>query len=193
MIAYLEGTIQQKEDQHLVVLVNNIGYKVFTLPGALLASQIGATAKLHTHQHVREDSLDLYGFERPEELKTFETLIGVTGIGPKSALGILSITTPENLRTAVASGNVGLLTKVSGIGRKTAERLIVELRDTFTLEAKRRGEPAATYQEGDIEVIEALEHLGYSVSEARKTLEAIPKDLTETEARLKAALRQLAK
>lgn len=193
MIAYLEGTIRDKAEQHVVLVVNSVGYKVFVLAGALLQFNLGETVKLHTHQHVREDAIELYGFERPEELNTFETLIGITGVGPKTALGILSITTPEQLRMAVASGNVGLLTKVSGVGRKTAERLIVELKDTFALEDKRKGAEAATIFESDIEVIEALERLGYAKSEARKAVEAIPKDITDTEARLKTALKHLAK
>lgn len=191
MIAYLEGTIQQKGEQYVVVVTNSVGYKVFVLAGALLQFALGASAALHTHQYVREDAIELYGFERPEELRMFETLIAITGVGPKTALGILSITTPEQLRTSVASGSVGLLTKVSGVGRKTAERLIVELKDTFALEEKRKGEEAATIYESDIEVIEALERLGYSRSESRKAVEALPKELADTEARLKTALKHL--
>ena len=192
MIAYLEGTIQSKGEQYVIVVVNGVGYKVFVLPPTSSAATVGADASLHTHQYVRENALELYGFERPEELRMFEVLIGVTGIGPKSALGILSITTPEQLRAAVVSGNVGLLTKVSGIGKKTAERLLVELKDTFIAEQKKRtGDVAPTMYEGDVEVIEALERLGYSVGDARKALEGLPKELTDTEARLKAALRQL--
>ena len=192
MIAYLEGTIQSKGEQYVVVVVNGVGYKIFVLPPTVAALLVGADVALHTHQYVRENALELYGFERPEELKMFEVLIGVTGIGPKSALGILSITTPEQLRAAVISGNVGLLTKVSGIGKKTAERLLVELKDSFIAEQKKRtGTTAPTMYEGDIEVIEALERLGYSIGEARKAIEALPKELTNTEARLKAALKQL--
>lgn len=176
----------------MIVVVNGVGYKVFVLPPTSIAATVGAEVALHTHQYVRENALELYGFKRPEELRMFEVLIGVTGIGPKTALGILSITTPEQLRGAVISGNVGLLTKVSGIGKKTAERLLVELKDTFIAEQKKRiGDVAPTMYEGDVEVIEALERLGYSVGEARKAIEALPKDLIDTEARLKAALKQI--
>jgi Holliday junction DNA helicase RuvA len=191
MIAYIEGTIQSTGTQHVIVVVNNIGYKVHVLQSLLFTAGVGTTAALHTHQHVREDALELYGFERPEELKMFEALIGISGVGPKTALGILSITTPEQLRTAVASGNIGLLTKVSGVGRKTAERLVLELKDTFAVEEKARGEKASTLYESDLEVIDALESLGYSRTEARQAIEALPKDVTETEARLKAALKSL--
>ncbi len=191
MIAYLEGTIQSIGENSAVVLTNGIGYRVFVMPSFILQTKVGSSVSLHTHQYVREDALELYGFDRPEELLMFETLIGITGVGPKTALGILSLTTPEQLRTAVASGNVALLTKVSGVGRKTAERLIVELKDTFALEEKAQGEHASTLYESDLEVIEALERLGYGRVDARKAVESIPKDLVDTESRLKAALKNV--
>ena len=192
MIASLEGTIQSLGEQHVVLVVNGVGYRVFATPSTSSTATVGASIALYTHLYVRENALELYGFVRPEELATFGILISVSGVGPKTALGILSITSPEQLRSAVVSGNVGLLTKVSGIGKKTAERLMVELKDTFTADAKRHGgQTAPTIYEGDIEVIEALEQLGYSLSDARKAVEGLPKDLTDTEGRLKAALRQL--
>lgn len=192
MIAYLEGKILSKNEHSLVVAVSGVGYKVFALPPTINSATVGVAICLHTHQYVRENALELYGFERPEELKTFELLINVSGIGPKSALGILSITTPEQLRAAVGSGNAALLTKVSGIGKKTAERLLVELKDTFAAEAKREPKGSeSTIYEGDIEVIEALEKLGYSLSDARKALEKLPKEIINTEERLKQALREL--
>lgn len=191
MIAYLEGTIRQLGETFLVLTTNGVGYRVQVLPSLLLRAEVGVTAAVHTHQYVREDALELYGFERPEELTSFETLIGITGVGPRTAMGILSITTPEQLRTAVASGKVELLTKVSGVGKKTAERLILELKDTFALEEKARGQQAATLYESDIEVIEALERLGYSRTEARRAVESVSKDVDQMEDRLKAALKGL--
>ena len=192
MIAYLEGTIQSINEQDLVVVVQGIGYRVFVTPTTIGESEVAAAVALHTHQYVRDDALELYGFARPEELRMFKLLIGVSGVGPKTALGILAITSPEQLRAAVVSGNVGLLTKVSGIGKKTAERLLVELKDTFIADAKSRPSAgASTVYEGDIEVIEGLERLGYSISDARKALEGLPAELTDTGVRLKAALKQL--
>lgn len=193
MIAYLEGKILSTGEQHVVVGVHGVGYRVFVLQSFLFQAKIGNDVVLQTHQYVREDSLELYGFERQEELVTFEVLIGITGVGPKTALGILSITTPEQLRTAVASGNVGLLTKVSGVGKKTAERLIVELKDTFAIEEKKKGAEAGQLYEQDVEVIEALEQLGYGRGEARKAIEQLPKDIIDTETRLKTALKHLGK
>ncbi len=191
MIAYLEGTIQSMGENFVILTNSGVGYKVFVMPSLVLQASIGSKAALHTHQYVREDALELYGFERPQELAMFETLIAITGVGPKTALGILSLTTPEQLRTAVATGNVALLTKVSGVGRKTAERLIVELKDTFALEEKVRGEKMGTLYESDLEVIEALERLGYGKTEARRAVESISKDVVDTEARLKAALKHV--
>src|SRR3989338_7655700 len=138
MIAYLEGTIQSINEQDLVVVVQGIGYRVFVTPTTIGEAEVAAAVALHTHQYVRDDALELYGFARPEELRMFKLLICVSGVGPKTALGILAITSPEQLRAAVVSGNVGLLTKVSGIGKKTAERLLVELKDTFIADAKKR-------------------------------------------------------
>jgi Holliday junction DNA helicase RuvA len=174
-----------------VVLVGNVGYKVFVTPAVRGEAEVGDEVALHTHQYVREDALELYGFARPEQLRTFGRLLGVSGIGPKTALGVLSVTTPEQLRTAVVSGNVGILTKVSGIGKKTAERLLVELKDAFVAEAQQRRGVAPTLYESDVEVIEALERLGYSPTEARQAIESLPRDLADTEARLKAALKTL--
>lgn len=193
MIAYLEGTLRSIGDQFVIVVVQGIGYKVFVQPSTLAMAQVGADIALHTHQHVREDSLDLFGFERPEDLRMFEKLIGVSGIGPKTALNILGMTSAEQLRSAVLTGNAAVLTKVSGIGKKMAERLLIELKDTFTAEAKRQGETMPTMNEGDLEVIEALEQLGYGISDARKALEEVSSEVVGSEARLKAALRKLAK
>jgi Holliday junction DNA helicase RuvA len=191
MIAYLEGTIKSVGANSVVVITGGVGYRVSVIPSLLFEIKEGAEVAFHTHQYVREDALELYGFARPEELKMFETLIAISGVGPRTALGILAITTPEQLRTAVASGNVGLLTKVSGVGRKTAERLIVELKDTFLIAEKEQGARAGILYEGDMEVIDALERLGYSRNEARRAVEAVPKEIVEMEERLKTTLKHL--
>lgn len=190
MIAYIEGTILSKTGTTLVVVVQGIGYRVFATPATILTAAIGDVIALYTHQYVREDALELYGFERSEEQAMFVTLIGVTGVGPKSALGILSTTVPEQLRNAVVTGDIAVLTKVSGIGRKTAERLLLELKDTFA--AEERAVPTGVgFAVGDGEVLEALERLGYRSADARAALEAVPKTLTDSVERLKAALKQL--
>jgi holliday junction DNA helicase RuvA len=191
MIAYIEGQVKSVAENSAVVITGGLGYRVYVLPSTLFTTKVGEEVNFYTHQYVREDALELYGFQRPEELKMFETLIGITGIGPRTAMGILAITTPEQLKTAVVSGSVALLTKVSGIGKKTAERLIVELKDTFQVEEKKHGAQAGSLYESDLEIIEALERLGYSSQEARRAIEALPKDVTGTEQRLKAVLKNL--
>ncbi|MFA7286395.1 MAG: Holliday junction branch migration protein RuvA [Patescibacteria group bacterium] len=190
MIAYVEGTIISKTGTTLVVVVQGIGYRIFATQATILTVAVNDTIALYTHQYVREDALELYGFERSEEQAMFVTLIGVTGVGPKSALGILSTTVPEQLRNAVVTGDIAVLTKVSGIGRKTAERLLLELKDTFAAE-ERAVPTAAGFAIGDGEVLEALERLGYRLADARAALEAVPKTLTDSVERLKAALKQL--
>ncbi|MFA5954361.1 MAG: Holliday junction branch migration protein RuvA [Patescibacteria group bacterium] len=192
MIASLEGIVLSKDHRAVVVGVGGIGYQVYVTPTALVSLTVGDAVTLYTHQYVREDALELYGFLEAEERTMFTILIGVSGIGPKSGLGILSITTPEQLRSAIASGDVHILTKVSGIGKKTAERLLIELKDVFAAEAKARGE-TAKMPAGDVEVIEALERLGYSPIEARRALETLPEDIKGSEERLRAVLQSLGK
>jgi len=166
-----------------------VGYKVFVLPDVLLIKPETAI-ELYTYQYVRETSIELYGFLTEQELSMFEILISVSGVGPKTAITILGLTSVDQLKAAVASGDIRILTKVSGIGRKTAERLLLELRDTFQAEARANGTVGAI-PASDVEVIEALERLGYSTIDSRRAIELLPEDLTGTEQRLKAALKSL--
>lgn len=190
MIASLEGNVQLIGFHSVIVNVGGVGYEVYVTPKVQEVSKIGESVSLWTHQYVREDSLELYGFLHRSELETFEKLISVSGVGPKTALGILNMSTPDQLASAVASGNVSLLTKVSGIGKKTAERLLIELKGFMPgghLPAPEVNSVAA----GDLVVIEALESLGYSVNDARSALEQVNKEVTDTNDRLKGALKLL--
>lgn len=189
MLAYIKGKIISKHDQAVVVLVNNIGYLVHAVPD-ILVKPIETEVALHIHHVVREDSQDLYGFVTEQELLMFKTLISVSGVGPKTALGILSVTSVDNLKNAVASGDVKLLTTFSGIGKKTAERLLVELKDKIAVFGL-PDEKAVIAGGEDMEVLAALEQFGYSSTDARKVISDLPKDLTGVEIRLKAALKQL--
>src|SRR3989344_2523986 len=130
MISLLEGTVEFKGDRFLILNTGGVGYKVF-LPAETLRTTpaTGSSIKLWTHLHVREDSLELYGFFFLPELDLFETLISVSGVGPKSALGILGVAPIDTLKRAIAAGETAYLTKVSGIGKRMAEKIIVELRD----------------------------------------------------------------
>ncbi len=187
MIAYIEGKIKLRGAKFLVVMTNGIGYKVFVLPDEL--KKTGADAKLWTHLRVREDALDLYGFESCSELEFFEILIQISGIGPKSAMGILSIAPLDTVKKAISSGEVAYLTKVSGIGKKTAERIIVELRDKMG----RMDESAGEMFKDDQDVLEALKSLGYSPAETREAIKKIPDDIVGVNARIKEALKMLGK
>ena len=129
MIAYLNGTIINKGKGFAIIRVSDVGYKVFLNPTMLAEIVVGQELELYTHQYVREDSLDLFGFSSVSELELFELLISVSGVGPKSALGVLSVAGPEDIKNSIMRGDSHLLTKVSGIGKKTAERIVLELRE----------------------------------------------------------------
>jgi Holliday junction DNA helicase RuvA len=138
---------------------------------------------------VREDILALYGFLDMDELEMFEMLIGISGIGPKAALGILSIADPKTVRTAVLNEDPSILTRVSGVGKKTAERVILELKNKIADMPLSEKENAVS----DNDALEALVAMGYSVSESREALKLVPKDITDVGERVKTALRGLGK
>ena len=132
MIAFLSGKIKNKGNGYIVLEINNIGYKVFVSQIFFSDLDIGQMIDLYTYQHIREDVMDLYGLKSLEELEFFELLLSVSGIGPKSALGVLSIADVGIIKESVVTGDSALLTKVSGIGRKIAERVILELREKIS-------------------------------------------------------------
>ena len=187
MISYIEGKIKLRTGKFLIIAVGGVGYKVFALPDMLIKSK--GEAGLWTHLRVREDALGLYGFESYPELEFFETLIQISGIGPKSAMGILSIAPLDTIKKAIASGEVSYLTKVSGIGKKTAERIIVELRDKMG----QLDESSGAMFKDEQDVLEALKSLGYSPSEAREAIKKIPDSVSGVNARIKEALKMLGK
>ena len=189
MIGQLVGVINYRSDRYIILDVNGVGYKVFLSAETLSRLPAGEIC-LWTHLVVREDVLDLYGFQEKQELEFFELLIAVSGIGPKSALGILSLAPPAVLEKAIVAGDSSYLTKVSGIGRKSAEKIIVELRDK--LGSLAGAETSASLQE-EAETIEALQALGYSLREAREALRQVPAELTDTGDKVKAALKLLSK
>lgn len=189
MIALLEGSVEFRGGKFLVLAVNGVGYKVFA--GADTLQKIpekGVKVKLWTHQHVREDALELYGFLHYAELELFEMLIAISGIGPKSALGVLGIAPADTLKKAIAAGDTSYLTRVSGIGRKLADKIVLELKEKMagrgvTVEAPELKEEA--------DALDALMGLGYSQREAREALGAVPVHTTSVEKRVKEALRRV--
>jgi holliday junction DNA helicase RuvA len=187
MIGQLTGKIVKREGRFVILDVNGVGYKIFTsTETAQQLKNTGDLVTLLTHLVVREDVLDLYGFIDQTEQDFFELLIGISGVGPKSALSILSLAPPETLRKAISSGNTQYLTQVSGIGRKIAEKIVLELRDKIGALESEGGE-----LEQEAEAIMAMEALGYSAREAREALRHLPSEITDTGAKIKEALKQL--
>ncbi len=187
MIGTLSGTVRHKDLHTIIVDVGGVGYKVWSTADTTLDAVTGESVYLWTYLAVRETALDLYGFLDKETLDLFELLITISGIGPKTALGILNVATPTMLRQAVATEDISHLTKVSGIGKKNAEKIVIELRDKLitTSEDMVRGKAG----EGD--VLEALISLGYSERDARDAVKRLPKELEGTSSRIKEALKYL--
>ena len=183
MIAAIRGVVIARGADHVVVETNGVGYKVF-VPRHPSRDEV----LLHTHQVVREDAQLLYGFETREELALFDLLIGVSGVGPKAALSILSVARPAEVASAIASSDAAALARAPGVGKKTAERLIVDLRGKIgrVTGEPTGGAPLAT----DDDAHAALVALGYTASEASAALqEVLPRGRASTDERVAAALR----
>lgn len=187
MISCLSGTIRHKDLNALTVDVNGVGYKVLVTTETALEAVPSSPISLWTHLVVRETSLELFGFPDKETLDTFELLITISGIGPKSALSILNVATPAMLRQAVASEDTTYLTRVSGIGKKNAEKIVLELKDKLKITKEDKGVDMRS--EGD--ALEALVSLGYSERDAREALKKVPKETEGASERVKAALKIL--
>lgn len=176
MIGSIKGKIILKTEKFLIVETGGVGYKISISPDTLSNTRkLGDEIMLWIHTHVREDILDLYGFLNREELEFFEMLINVSGIGPKGALSILGIASIETLQRAIGTGDTSYLTKISGIGKKTAEKIVIELRDKMTSKMKTGNEGASL--QGELDALEALKSLGYSQNEAREALKKVSSGL----------------
>ena len=188
MIASLHGRLESLGGDWAVIKVGGIGFQVY-MPTSTLSTlgAAGEEVKLHTHLHLREDNVTLYGFASSEELELFQILIGVSGLGPKLALAMLSTMNVEQLSTAIATGSTDLLTAVPGIGKKMAERLVLELKDKIS--AGLVAAPTAQIARENADVLAALTSLGYSVAEATRAVATLPSssDLT-IEEKIKLAL-----
>lgn len=187
MIGHLEGTVHSIRSGFVILSIGGVGYKVAATRETLAHIKREGKASLWTHLAVREDVLDLYGFSTEEELGLFQMLLTVSGIGPKSALAILDIASPETLRSAISAGKAEYLTKVSGIGKKTADKIILELRDKIGAGSAAH----AAALKGDEEALEAMRSLGYSQTEAREALRKVPNTVEKSSDRLREALKIL--
>jgi len=175
MIAGINGKLEAIGSEWAIINVGGLSFKVF-MPTSTLSTMgaIGKQVRLHTHLYLREDNVTLYGFSSEEELTLFQTLLTVSGVGPKLAMAMLSAMKVEQLAMAIATSNVDLLTEVPGIGKKTANRLILELKDKIG--AGWITVAAAQITEENAEVVTALTSLGYSVAEATRAVAALPSD-----------------
>lgn len=180
MYAYIKGTLEIKSSDYIVVEANGIGYKIFMSGNTIQKlGELNSIVKIYTHYHVREDNISLYGFYNLEELRMFELLIGVSGVGAKSAIAILSNITPSAFALAVISNDIKALTKLPGIGSKSAQRIILELKDKLkteeTIAAENDFEIQTVLAKDDNmhEAISALQVLGYPVKDATKAVSSI--------------------
>lgn len=203
MVSYIKGELVDVTEQTIVLECNGIGYEI-AVPVSTLTElpSTGNEVKIHTYLYVREDAVNLYGFLTKEDLYVFKLLIGVNGIGPKGALGILSAITPDELRFAILADDVKTIAKAPGIGNKTAQKLIIELKDKLklsdvfeqSLKAGAKGIETTENANMDIrsEAVQALASLGYSLSEATKAVGKVEIDSeTTVEQLLKAALKKI--
>lgn len=203
MISFICGQVADTTENSVIIETGGIGYEVFMTGTAIeQVVRMEGKVKVHTYFHVREDAMQLYGFWNKDDLQMFRLLLGVNGIGPKAALGVLAGLTSDELRFAVLSDDVKTLSKAPGIGKKTAQKLILELKDKLKLEDAFEKKLAheqeaavlagADFHDGRQEAVEALTALGYSSSEALKAVRRVTDvDPGDVEAILKAALKQL--
>jgi Holliday junction DNA helicase RuvA len=191
MIYSVSGKLALKGDNFIVVEAGGLGLQLLVAEGTLKTlPAAGNEVKIFSYMHVRENAIELYGFSSEEALEYFEMLISVSGVGPKSALAILDVAPITELSAAIKEGRPDLLTRASGIGRKTAERVIVELR---TKVQSARSGFVIEKMETDADLVEALSNLGYRREEARVALTKVDAKTAGLEARLKAALAILSK
>ena len=197
MYAYIKGSLEVKTRGYIVIDVNGIGYKIFMSETAISElGEIGQVVKVHTYLKVKEDEMSLYGFNTNEELRMFELLLSVSGIGAKSAINILSNITPSSFALAVITNDVAKIKALPGIGPKGAQRIVLELKDKLNKEqdieeVEKKAEKVIDTQKYN-EAISALQVLGYSKKEIEKALQGINEELTVEEI-IKLGLKNLAR
>ena len=200
MYAYIKGSLEEKGTNYVVIENGNIGYKIFMSNMSINdIGELGEKVKVYTHYYVREDNISLYGFLSHEELKMFELLLSVSGIGAKSAITMLSNITPAGFACAIISNNVALLKKIPGIGPKTAQRIILELQDKLKSEQELAKQDAQeeikviNNSENVEEAMQALQILGYNKKEIEKAFEKIANTDVSVEELIKKGLSILAR
>ena len=199
MLAYLKGSLEMKSKNYLVIDVGGLGYKVFMSENAInTIGEIGETIKVHTYYRVREDDISIYGFKTIEELRMFELLLSVSGVGAKSALVMLSCIEPSDFAIAVISNDVKVLTQIPGIGAKSAQRIILELKDKLKSQqleeqAEAKQSKSAKTSENVQEAISGLMVLGFTKKDIEKAFEHLDVDNLSVEDMIKKGLILLSK
>lgn len=188
MIGKITGKIAGISLSRVILEAGGIGYVVHTTPTQLENKHLGQEASFWTHMAVRENDISLYGFGEEEELLMFEKLLGVSGIGPKSALAILGVAGLETLENAIISGDTTILTKVAGVGKKTADKIVLELTGKVTSSREMPGS-----MKDDLDVFEALQALGYRENQIKEILKELPKGPLGANEKIKQALKLLGK
>ncbi len=194
MIASIKGQISHIDAKYAIIETGGLGYKVFLTSDTIHSLKNSSPASFWIYMVVRDDAMDLYGFVSKREKDFFELLISVSSIGPKSALNILGMVHIDMLVSAIRSGSTSNLVKVSGIGRKTAEKIVLELKDKLSSLSSSQGTDDVGLSAGissDMDAIEALKALGYDADEAREALKKIDKEIEGTGQKVKAALKML--
>lgn len=198
MFAYIKGSLEQKTNTFVVIDVNGVGYKIFMPSNSIEGlGNLGDIVKVYTYYYVREDNISLYGFNTNEQLRMFELLISVSGVGAKSAIAMLSQITPSSFALAVITNDETKLTKIPGIGKKTAARIVLELKDKLkkeeTIEKTEALDNAIQDSNKEVEAIAALQVLGYTRKEIEKVFEKIDTNELELEEIIKQSLKFLAR
>lgn len=189
MIATIIGKIDFVGIGYIILEVSGVGYKIFVNSTTLLKLKKGDKKKFYVHQYIRESQMDLYGFLFIEELELFELLITVSGVGPKAGLIILARSKPSDVKSAIIKGDLDIFTSVSGVGRKTATRIILDLKGKISDDDM----SFLTAGEDFEEIVDALKNLGYQAQEVKKVLIKIPKNIEAPEEKIRWALKQLSK
>ncbi|MGE5330018.1 MAG: Holliday junction branch migration protein RuvA [Deltaproteobacteria bacterium] len=194
MLSYIKGTIQNINKEYLVIENSGIGYKIYSSLSTLDKISLGSETKIFTYMHVREDNISLFGFLTQEELRVFELLISVSGIGPKAAISVLSGLSPSKFSLAVITNDIAVLKSISGIGLKTAQRIILELRDKVKSEdGIEITEENAGLGGKKLEALNALQVLGYSSKDALSVLNQIDVENAAIEDIIKQALKSFSR
>lgn len=190
MIGYLKGKVIKKTHTMLITVVNGVGYRVNVLPQTIANTSEKDIVELFIHNYVREDEISLYGFEKFKQLETFELLISIAGIGPKLAFNILSTTTPAELRAAVVKTDISVLSRIPGIGTKSASKIMLELSNKLAID---QPVDRIIFSPGDEMAVEALKNLGFKANEARQAIHKAGRSYDKLEDKIRAGLRYLNK